>query len=98
MPKHLLRSIGYHPSNLASALQVLYGGISSLNAIVIHPQVPPLAHSHPLIPVINASFIASYFLVVRCAGIMYDCVLTFGQEVGQSISGAANSESLRIIL
>ncbi|KAG2340018.1 hypothetical protein BDR05DRAFT_967423 [Suillus weaverae] len=46
-------------------------------------------------PLINANFIGSYFLVVRCAGIIYDWVLTFGQEVGQSISGAANS--LRII-
>ncbi|KAG1775250.1 hypothetical protein EV702DRAFT_453601 [Suillus placidus] len=32
-------------------------------------------------PLINASLIASYFAVVVCVGIMYDWVLTFGQEV-----------------
>ncbi|KAG2337766.1 hypothetical protein BDR05DRAFT_969877 [Suillus weaverae] len=32
-------------------------------------------------PLINASLISSYFIVVGCAGIIYDWILTFGQEV-----------------
>ncbi|KAG2032659.1 hypothetical protein BDR03DRAFT_742468 [Suillus americanus] len=32
-------------------------------------------------PLIDANFISGYFAVVGCVGVMYDCALTFGQEV-----------------
>ncbi|KAG1796252.1 uncharacterized protein HD556DRAFT_1360204, partial [Suillus plorans] len=32
-------------------------------------------------PFINASLISSYFAVAACAAVIYDWVLTFGQEV-----------------
>ncbi|KAG1766839.1 hypothetical protein EV702DRAFT_784574 [Suillus placidus] len=74
-------------------LQALDGGISSLNAIVIRPSSSPArsvssSNSMTLVsndpswwPLINANIIGSYFIVVGCAGIIYDWVLTFAQEV-----------------
>ncbi|KAG2337767.1 hypothetical protein BDR05DRAFT_969882 [Suillus weaverae] len=92
--------------DLASALQALDGSISSTSTIIIWPPSSPArssSNSMTLVsndpswwPVINANFICSYFVVVGCAGIIYGWVLTLGQEVGRSISGAANS--LRFVL
>ncbi|KAG2138261.1 hypothetical protein BD769DRAFT_1663840 [Suillus cothurnatus] len=68
-------------------------GISSTNAIVILPPSSPTrslpsSNSMTIVsndpswwPLINANLIASYFIVATSVGIMYDWVLTLGQEV-----------------
>ncbi|KAG1778965.1 hypothetical protein EV702DRAFT_112783 [Suillus placidus] len=70
------------------------GGISSMNAIVIHPQHSPLrvARTHPsnmtvvsndpsLWPIINWSLVFSYWSVAASVVVVYDWVLTLRQEI-----------------
>ncbi|KAG1743954.1 uncharacterized protein EDB91DRAFT_206035 [Suillus paluster] len=77
-----------------SVLKGLDGGIFTMTAIVTHP---PTSHAHSSLtssnsmtlvsndpswwPTINAARVSSYFIVAASAGLMYDWVLTFGQEV-----------------
>ncbi|KIK37916.1 hypothetical protein CY34DRAFT_15387 [Suillus luteus UH-Slu-Lm8-n1] len=74
------------------AIQALSIGISSTNTIVLHPQHPPPAHTHPsnmtfvsndpsLRPYINWNIVLSYWIVVGGVVVVYDWALTLGQEI-----------------
>ncbi|KAG2138234.1 hypothetical protein BD769DRAFT_257724 [Suillus cothurnatus] len=75
MLKHiLLGSIRYHPSILTLANSPTRS-LPSSNSMTIVSNDPSWW------PLINANLIASYFVVATFVGIMYDWVLTLGQEV-----------------
>ncbi|KAG1798940.1 uncharacterized protein HD556DRAFT_162006 [Suillus plorans] len=77
---------------LILAIGTLNGGISSTNAVVIHHQPSPLAHTHPsnmtyvssdptYWPWINLNIFFSYWTVASGVVVVYDWVLTLGQEI-----------------
>ncbi|KAG2360806.1 hypothetical protein BDR07DRAFT_1411525, partial [Suillus spraguei] len=62
------------------------------NTIVIHHQRPPLVHTHPsnmtvvsndpsLWPFISSDIFYSYWMVATGVVVVYDWVLTLGQEI-----------------
>ncbi|KIK41802.1 hypothetical protein CY34DRAFT_185804 [Suillus luteus UH-Slu-Lm8-n1] len=73
-------------------IQAMNGGITSLNAVVMHPQHPPLGRTHPSNmtfvsndpswrPYIDSQFLYSYWIVAAGVVVVYDWVLTIGQEI-----------------
>ncbi|KAG2075412.1 hypothetical protein BDR04DRAFT_39791 [Suillus decipiens] len=77
---------------LILAIEALNGGISSTNAIVIHFQHFPPAHTHlsnmtvvsndaSWWPLIGLNIFQSYWTVAASIVMVYDWVLTLGQEI-----------------
>ncbi|KAG1778963.1 hypothetical protein EV702DRAFT_1277409 [Suillus placidus] len=74
------------------AIRALNGGIYSMDLDCYTSQHPPLAHTHPLNmtvvlndpslwPYINSNIFISYWIVAAGAVVVYDWVLTIGQEI-----------------
>ncbi|KAG2035806.1 hypothetical protein BDR03DRAFT_510391 [Suillus americanus] len=74
------------------AIKALDGGISTTNARSLYIQHPPLAHTHPsnmtvvsndpsLWSIINLNIFSSYWFVAAGVVVVYDWVLTLGQEI-----------------
>ncbi|KAG1774436.1 hypothetical protein EV702DRAFT_523871 [Suillus placidus] len=77
---------------LILAIQALNDGISNTNAIVVHSQHSPLAYTRPSNmtvvlndpswwPIISLNIVYSYWTVTAGVVMIYDWVLTLGQEI-----------------